>query len=45
MLRHIQATQDDKDNPSILEDEREAEKIKQKYLHNEAQHKLYAKKD
>lgn len=45
MLRHIQATQDDKDNPSILEDEREAEKIRQKYLHNEAQHKLYAKKD
>jgi len=45
MLRHISATKDQEGKPSILEEEAEAEKIKQKYLHNEQQHKLYAKKD
>lgn len=44
MLRHIQATKDEEDKPSILEQEKKDEQIKQKYLHNEAQHKLYAKK-
>lgn len=44
MLRHIQATQDEEGKPSILEQEKKDEEIKQKYLHNEAQHKLYAKK-
>lgn len=45
MLRHISATKDQQGKPSILQEEAESEKIKQKYLHNEAMHKLYAKKD
>jgi hypothetical protein len=45
LLRHISATEDDKGNTTILQDERKDQEIKDKYLHNEAQHRLYAKKD
>jgi hypothetical protein len=45
LIRHIQATQDDEGNTTILQDEKKEQEIKDKYLHNEAQHRLYAKKD
>lgn len=45
MLRHIQATNDQEGDDTIMEEEKKDAEIKKKYLHNEAQHKLYRKID
>jgi hypothetical protein len=45
MIRHIQATADDKDNDTILESERKQKAIEDKYLHSSEMHRQYAKKD
>lgn len=43
MLRHIRATEDNKDEPTILEEEQKAKEIEQKYLHSAGMNKKYAK--
>jgi hypothetical protein len=43
MIRHIQATEDYKDEEPIRETERKDKEIENKYLHNSKQHRLYAK--
>ena len=43
LLRHIRATEDNKDKPSILEDEQKEKEIEQKYLHSASMNKRYSK--
>jgi hypothetical protein len=43
LLRHIRATEDNKDNTTILEDEAKEKEIENKYLHSADMHKKYAK--
>lgn len=43
MLRHIRSTEDNKDQPTILEEEAKAKEIEQKYLHSAGMNRKYAK--
>lgn len=43
LLRHIRASEDNKDETTILEDEQKAKEIEQKYLHSASMNKRYAK--
>jgi hypothetical protein len=43
MLRHIRATEENKDEPTILEDEQKAKEIENKYLHSAGMNKRYSK--
>jgi hypothetical protein len=45
ILRHIQATEENKNKPSLQEQLEEEKKIENKYLHNGKMNQLYAKKD
>ena len=45
ILRHIQATEENKNKPSLEEQKKEENKIVDKFLHNGRMNQLYAKKD
>ena len=45
ILRHIQATEENKNKPSLQKQLEEEKKIENKYLHNGKMNQLYAKKD
>ena len=45
ILRHLQATEENKNKPSLQEQLEEEKKIQNKYLHNGKMNQLYAKKD